>query len=471
MSEAELYVIRARLQGGIWNKAERGELRYSLPIGFIWGDSDGEVLLDPDEGIANAIRTVFEKFSEFGSIRQVWAWLRRQNAPFPSRPHPGADVRWVPATYHAIREIMCNPLYAGAYHYGKTRREAYIDGEGRVRKKVRVLPRSEWRVLIRGHHHGFVDWETFEMNQARISRNMRPRSDRPGGAIREGPALLQGLAACGTCGRRLAVVYGGGNSRHSYNCSEIVSADDHTKYCTRIGGPQIDRAVTDAFLKAIEPAAVEAAIEAERQLEFDSDAAVEQWRLQVERAEYEADKAARRYNSVEPENRLVARGLESEWEKRLSELSAAQAELEDRKRRRPHELTALERERLRDLSGNLAVVWHAPTTTNRDRKELLQLLLEAGCTRAIITYGNEGSEGMDADGHYKVPCLPGVVVSTVGAGDAYASACVAGLYKGLGLEQAMWIGAANAASVVGTLGAKNGVLTWENAILESGIEV
>jgi DNA invertase Pin-like site-specific DNA recombinase len=376
MSEAELHTIRARLLGGIRSKATRGELRYGLPIGLVWGEADGEILLDPDEAVRNAVRTVFEKFPELGSVRQVWVWFRSESALLPSRPRQGADVRWAAPTYHGLYAILTNPLYAGAYHFGRTRQEAYIDKNGRVRKKVRYLPRSEWRVFIKDHHAGYIDWDTFEMNQSRLKRNARARAGQPGGAIREGAALLQGLATCGHCGRRLRVAYQGDNSTPAYHCVDTTAAGDRTVYCLRIGGVHVDRAVADAFLNAIQPASVQAAIEAERQLEADHDAAAEHWRLQVERAQYEADKAARRYRSVEPEHRLVARGLESEWEKRLRELSAAKAELEERLRRRPRELTAAERERLHDLSGDLATVWHAPTTSDRDRKELLQLLLE-----------------------------------------------------------------------------------------------
>jgi DNA invertase Pin-like site-specific DNA recombinase len=376
MSEAELHVLRARLLGGIRNKAERGELRFGLPIGFVWGEADGEVLFDPDEAITNAVRTVFEKFTELGSIRQVWIWFRSQNLMFPSRAHPRAEVRWISATYHALHGVLNSPVYAGAYRYGRTRHERYIDKTGRVRKKVRVLPRSEWQVFIKDHHPGFIDWETYEMNQARIGKNARPGPHQPGGAIREGAALLQGLATCGRCGRKLKVHYEGRKASPGYHCPGSTMVSGRALNCLRIGGVRVDRAVANAFLKAVEPAAVEASIVAEQLLEADRDAAIEQWRLQVERAQYEAEKAERRYRAVEPENRLVARGLESEWEKRLTELAAAKVELEDRERRRPRELTAAERERLQALGGDLTIVWHAPTTTDRDRKELLQSLLE-----------------------------------------------------------------------------------------------
>jgi DNA invertase Pin-like site-specific DNA recombinase len=379
MSEAELHVIRARLLGGIRNKAQRGELRRGLPIGFVWGDADGEVRFDPDEAVTQAIRTVFEKFAETGSVRQVWVWLRSQKLLFPSRPHVQAPLRWIPPTYHALHGVLTSPVYAGAYRYGRTRHERYIDKEGQVRKKSRLLPRAEWQVLIQDHHPGFIDWDTYEMNQARLAKNTRPLPHQPGGAIREGAALLQGLATCGRCGRKLKVYYSGKYSTPGYHCPGSTLVNGRAVYCLRIGGVRIDRAVSDAFLDTVEPVGIEAALEAERILDADRDTALAQWRLQVERAEYEAQRAERRYRAVEPENRLVARSLEAEWETRLGEMAAAKTELEHHQRTRLRPLTEAERNHLRALGTDLQRAWSAPSTTDRDRKELLQTLIEEVC--------------------------------------------------------------------------------------------
>jgi DNA invertase Pin-like site-specific DNA recombinase len=379
MSEAELHVIRARLLGGIRNKAQRGELRRGLPIGFVWGEADGEVRFDPDEAVTHVVRTVFGKFAETGSARQVWVWFRGQKLQFPSRPHMHAPVRWIPPTYHALHSVLTSPVYAGAYRYGRSRSERYIDKKGQLRKKSRLLPRSEWQVLIKEHHPGFIDWDTYEMNQVRLAKNTRPLPHQSGGAIREGAALLQGLATCGRCGRKLKVYYQGKYSTPGYHCPGSTLANGRAVYCLRIGGVRIDRAVGDAFLEAVEPAGVEAAFEAERMLNTDRDAALAQWRLQVERAQYEAQRAERRYRTVEPENRLVARSLEAEWETRLGELAAAKTELENHQRVHPRLLTDVERAQLQTLDTDLKSVWSAPSTTDRDRKELLQSLLEEVC--------------------------------------------------------------------------------------------
>jgi DNA invertase Pin-like site-specific DNA recombinase len=382
MSEAELHVLRARLNGGIRNKAARGELQRALPVGFVWGEKDGEVLFDPDEAVRNAIRTVFEKFAEMGSVRQVWIWFRTEKLLFPSRPHTGSNIRWITPTYHAIHTILDSPVYAGVYLYGRSRHERYIDSNGQMCKRVRRLPPSEWQVFIRDHHQGFIDWETYEMNKARIARNTRPGPHQAGGAIREGAALLQGLACCGHCGRKLHVYYQGKSSTPGYYCPGNTLVNGKAFWCLRIGGVHIDRAVADAFLNAITPAGVEAALQAEREIEADRDAALVQWQHHVDRSQYEANAAERRYRAVEPENRLVARNLETEWEKKLGELAAAKDELEQRRRLPSRQLTEMQRDSLRALGTDLRSVWIAQTTTDRDRKELLQTLLEEVIIRA-----------------------------------------------------------------------------------------
>jgi DNA invertase Pin-like site-specific DNA recombinase len=377
MSEAELHVIRARLEGGIRNKAHRGELRRGLPVGLVWGEEDGEVLLHPDEAVKGAIRTVFARFAEQGSVRQVWLWFRSQGLPFPLQTTRLAEIRWVVPTYAAIHHVLTNPAYAGVYAYGKTRRERYVDEAGRVRQRARHLPRSEWEVMITDHHAGYIDGETFEANQARIGSNTRPRAHEAGaGAVREGAALLQGLASCGRCGRRLAVYYSGRYATPGYYCPAGTIANGRGTYCLRVGGRHLDEAVAAAFLAALTPAGIEASLVAAERLEADYDGSLAQWRLEVERARYAAARAERRYQAVEPENRLVARGLESEWEQRLRDLAAAEAELATRERRRPRELKSEEREAIRVLGADLERVWTAPTTTDRDRKQLMRTLLD-----------------------------------------------------------------------------------------------
>lgn len=376
MSEAELHILRARLEGGIRNKAARGELRRGLPVGFVWGDADGEVRFHPDEAVTSAIRAVFTRFAELGSVRQVWLWFRSEQLSFPLQTHGVEGIRWVAPTYTAIHHMLTNPVYAGAYVYGRTRRERYVATDGTIQQRIRRLPRAEWGVLLPNHHEGFIDWETYEANQARIDSNVHPHPHLPGGAVREGAALLQGLATCGHCGRRLHTHYSGRSAAPGYHCSGKDLVEGRGVYCLTVGGIQIDEAITTAFLAALTPAAVDAALVAAQQVDTDDKAALAQWRLAVERARYEAERAERRYRAVEPENRLVARGLETEWEQRLRDLEVAQRELEAREHQRRRALGQIDADRLHALGDDLRRVWAAPTTTDRDKKELLRALLE-----------------------------------------------------------------------------------------------
>jgi len=378
MSEAELHVLRARLNGGIRNKAKRGELRRGLPVGFVWGEVPGDVRFHPDEQVTTAITTVFERFAEMGSARRVWLWFRTEGVRFPLQMVQGGEIRWQAASYTAIHHVLTNPVYAGAYVYGKTRQETVLDSSGVRRKRVRKLPRSEWQVLIPDHHPGFIDWQTYEDNQERLAKNTRPRPHKKsgGGAVREGSALLQGLAICGHCGRRLRTHYRGRNSSPGYHCPGKHIVEGRGVYCLNVGGVQIDEAVTRAFLAALEPAKLTAAIAAAERLEIDREATLKQWRLDVERAEFEASRAERRYRAVDPDNRLVARGLEREWEEKLTALETAKVEFARREQQRPHTLSDAERAHLLQTDPDLANVWQAETTKPRDRKELLRTLIE-----------------------------------------------------------------------------------------------
>jgi hypothetical protein len=244
------------------------------------------------------------------------------------------------------------------------------------RTRVRKLPRCQWQVLIAAHHPGFIDWQTYEANQARIARNTRPGPHKVGGAVREGRALLQGIASCGHCGRRLHTHYRGRNAAPGYHCPGKVLVEGRGVYCLNVGGVQIDEAVTQTFITALEPAKLAAGLAAAERLEADREATLKQWRLGVERASFEASRAERRYRAVDPDNRLVARGLEREWEEKLTALESAKVELARRERRRPRALCQEERDRLLKIGPDLATVWRAATTTARDRKELLRTLIE-----------------------------------------------------------------------------------------------
>ena len=375
MSEAELYVLRARLNGGIRNKAARGELRRGLPVGMIWGDADGEVRLHPDEAVRTAIASIFARFAETGSARRVWLWFRSDGLRLPTQMVPKAEILWVEASstpsIGSEQSCLRRRLYVRQDTPGDD-----TDGSGAAKKRMRHLPQSEWQVLIKEHHEGYIDWRTYEANQARLAANTRPGPHNAGQAVREGSALLQGLASCGHCGRRLKTHYSGRNAAPGYHCAGKIIVEGRGCYCLNVGGVQIDAAFAKTFLAAIEPAKLTATVAAAERLEADTEATLKQWRQAVERAAYEAKRAERRYRAVDPDNRLVARGLEREWEQRLADLAAANQELARRLEQRPRVLSQEERDRLLGLGADLAAVWDAPTTTPRDQKELLRALIE-----------------------------------------------------------------------------------------------
>jgi DNA invertase Pin-like site-specific DNA recombinase len=384
MAESELHVLRARLEGGIKNKAARGELRRGLPVGLIWGEADGEICFHPDEAVTGVLRAVFGQFAVSGSVRATWLWLRAQQLRWPLQQavylhgKPG-EITWVEPAYHAVHTTLTHPAYAGAYVYGRTRDERYLGPDGALRTRRRKLPRDQWEVLIPGHHPGFIDWDTYLANQARIGANIRPQASQPGtGAVREGCALLQGLATCGSCGRKLAIFYRGpAKTVPNYYCqgpAELV--DGRGARHMNVGGQAIDAAVAGAFLAALQPAALHACLQAAGQIEHGHDAALDQHRRQVEQARYNASRAERRYRAVDPDNRLVARGLETEWNTALQQLADAEAELARRQAARPKTLSPAERAAILALGDDLGQVWDAPTTTSKDRKQLLRTLLE-----------------------------------------------------------------------------------------------
>lgn len=376
MSEAELHVLRARLNGGIRNKAARGQLRRGLPIGLVWGEADGEVRLHPDAAVTGALGAVFDRFREMGSARRVWLWFRSEALPFPSQAPGCSAIQWLTPTYTKIHQVLTNPVYAGAYVYGKTRQGRYIDDHGDVRQRLKRLPPAEWSVLIHDHHPGFIDWATFEANQVRLASNTRPTPHDSAGALREGAALLQGMALCGHCGRKLLVAYSGRNAVPTYYCPGDNIANGRGEACLRMGGQKIQQAVTATVLAAVQPVALQAALDAATALDSATDAALVQWQHQLEQARYQAQLAQRRYHNVDPDNRLVARGLEAAWEQALQVVHTAEQELQRRQHQQPHALTPAERDAILGLANDLDTVWSAPSTTDRDRKELLRALLE-----------------------------------------------------------------------------------------------
>jgi DNA invertase Pin-like site-specific DNA recombinase len=374
MSEAELHLIRARLDGGLRNKAARGELKLPLPVGLD-RDDDGRITLSADEQVRHAIERVFALWQRFGSARQVALELIAEEQLLPRRTVGQRRIRWARASYGAVHDFLTNPAYAGTFVFGRKRREKHLDQDGRLRVHDREVPMHEWSVCLPEHHPGYVSWPEYLQTRERLANNVRPRGEG-GGAAREGGALLQGLARCGRCGRRMQVGYSGTNGTvPRYLCVRGLILHGTGQSCQSLGGGRLDKAVAKAFLEAVTPAAIGATAGALSELQDQHEQRVVGQRLAVERARFEADRARRQFDACEPEHRLVARTLEAAFEAALAALEREEGKLAALEQARPAPLSDDERAALARLARDLPRIWNAPTTTDRDRKELLRTLL------------------------------------------------------------------------------------------------
>jgi DNA invertase Pin-like site-specific DNA recombinase len=385
MSEAELHLIRSRLTAGLRHKAARGELRQFLPVGFDY-DETGAVVITPDEAVVEAIATVFRRFAELGTGRQVLLSLREDGLLVPRRPTRTGRVHWASATYPAVHDFLTNPVYAGAFVFGRTRTEKRIDPSGKLVQRTSLLPREQWAVLIPDHHPGFIDWATYEANTTRLRENWRPPRGFGGGAPREGTALLQGRLRCGRCSRLMQTGYSGTNGNcPRYLCARAKQLYGGDKACQSIGGRRLEQRVLDEIFAVLEPAALSATAQALTDAEKAHAATLRAFELSVERARYEADRARRQYDAVEPENRLVARTLERALESKLAALRQAEHDLLAARARRPVRLTDTELAWLSRAGADVRAIFAAPSTTFRERKQLLRAIV----SEVVITIDSE----------------------------------------------------------------------------------
>jgi DNA invertase Pin-like site-specific DNA recombinase len=376
MSEAELHLIRSRLTAGLKHKAAKGELKQCLPVGLDYTD-DNQVTITPDEAVAEAIGTVFRRFDELGSARQVLLSLREDGLLLPRRHAGSKRISWQSATYPAVHDVLTNPAYAGAYVFGRTRTEKRVDATGRVITRVRLLPRDQWAVLIPDHHPGYIPWSQYEANTARLRANWRVPRGHGGGPPREGRALLQGLLQCGRCGRIMQTGYSGpqGNSPR-YVCARGQQLYGTGPGCQSIGGGRLEKTVLAQLFAILEPASLEATAKALAEADAHYRQRLAVFELAVERARYEAERAHRQYDAVEPENRLVARTLERALEDKLAALRHAENDLATQRARRPVTLTDEEAAWIRRAGTDVAKVFHAATTTIVERKQLIRAVID-----------------------------------------------------------------------------------------------
>jgi DNA invertase Pin-like site-specific DNA recombinase len=376
MSEAELHVLRARLQGGILNKARRGELVIRPPIGLIY-NSEGRLVLDPDKQVQDAVRLLFDTFRRTGSAMATVRTFRRENLLFPRRVYWGpqkGDAVWGVLGLSQVLRILHNPRYAGAFVYGRSHTRKTVDGG----LQILHVPKEEWDTLIPGAHAGYVSWEDYEQNQRRLRESAQAMGrDRRKSPPREGPALLQGLILCGRCGERMTVRY---HSREGGLWPEYLCQRDGIEHakpkCQQIPGAGIDQAIGELLVEAVSPVALEVALCVQQELQCRIEEADRLRQKQVERAQYEADLARRRYMRVDPDNRLVADSLEAEWNSKLRTLSETQQERERQREQDRKVLSEPQRATILALATDFPALWRDPNTPDRERKRMIRLLLE-----------------------------------------------------------------------------------------------
>jgi hypothetical protein len=373
MSEAELHIMRARLEGGRWNKAGRGEFGFNMPRGYLKRPS-GEVCLDPDERVRETVRLVFDVFERRCSVHGVMRYLVDHSIALPDRARSGparGEVVWRRPHRGSIINMLTNPTYAGAYAYGRRGPDERGVAAGRHRRARPSRDPEDWRVLLQDRWPAYITWDTFEENQRRLMANRSKHRGVPRG----GPSLLAGLLYCGRCGCRMVTCYRNNGRDLRYGCTRH-QVNYGAPHCQALSGAALDALVSGLVLEVLRPSAVEVSLAMAEDVELERTARQRQWALRLEQARYGVERAERQYNAVEPENRLVVRTLERRWEEALAAEAALREEHTRFLAREPIRLSAADREAIRRLSEDVPALWHAGTTTGVERKEIARLLLE-----------------------------------------------------------------------------------------------
>jgi DNA invertase Pin-like site-specific DNA recombinase len=370
MSEAELHVLQQRMWQGALQKARRGELLSKGPVGYV---RDGDKLVfDPDEQAQMVTRMVFELFERFGSMHAVLRHFVAEGIRMPVRPASGPNkgqLEWRRANQTGIKNMLTHPVYAGAYVFGQSSQSK----KSRQTKRPYRLPRDEWMVLLKDRFPAYITWSQYEENQKRLGQNRSLQTSR--GSVRHGRALLSGLLVCGRCGYRFRTLYGGRASHPSYRCTALMTLYGEPS-CQHLKAESFDNEVVRLAMLALAPSALSVSCQVANDVQQQRDATETLWNQRLERAVYEAERAARQFHAVEPENRLVARTLEAAWEEKLR----AQRELQEQHERdlqaQPQPLTAEDQSRIERLAADVPALWNAETTTDADRKEILREIID-----------------------------------------------------------------------------------------------
>ena len=376
MSEAELHVLQVRLRGGILSKAERGELRLPLPVGFIY-HANGQVVLDPDKQVQESVRLFFQTFRRTGAASATVKAFGQQGLKFPRRlrkgPHKG-ELVWGELSLSRALQMLHNPRYAGAFFYGRTRTRKTLEGRTIWERR----PSDQWHTLRREAHEGYISWEEYQDNERRLRETAQARGvDRRRSPPREGPALLQGLILCGVCGQRMTVRYHRrfGKTVPDYVCQRY-GIEHGQPICQSIPGASIDAAIGELLVEAVTPMALEVALTVQQELQSRFDETDRLRRQQVERARYEVALAKRRYMQVDPDHRLVADALEADWNAKLRTLTEAQEEYERQRVADQRVLGEEQRAQIMALASDFPRLWRDARTPQRERKRMVRLLLE-----------------------------------------------------------------------------------------------
>jgi DNA invertase Pin-like site-specific DNA recombinase len=373
MSEAEQYWMRLRLEGGRLSKARRGELFMTPPAGYEWNATTRRFRFDPDEHVQRAVRLVFDRFRLDGTAYGVARYFLRHGLKIPARELGGSHpICWREPSSSLVLRMLHSPIYAGAYVFGRSEeRLRLIDGKLR-RRHVKRFPQEAWKTCLRDHHPAYISWEEFMTNQRKLHDNRTNlKSEDPRGAAREGHALLQGLVLCGRCGHRMHVQYSGPTRRPVYDCYPKLGSVP----CWNVPARPLDEAVAKLFLDAMNPSEIELGLLVVRETERQATEIDRQWQLRRERVRYEAQLAERRYKAVDPDNRVIARTLEREWNDKLAEVEELDREHQEVRRHEKVELTEEDRARIVSLAKDLPAVWSAETTTPAERKNLLRMVV------------------------------------------------------------------------------------------------
>jgi DNA invertase Pin-like site-specific DNA recombinase len=375
-AQAELHIIRARLHGAKLNKAQKGELRFPVPVGFVY-DGD-KIVLDPDQEVQGAVRAVFELFEQENSAYRVVQRFHQLGLRFPRRAYGGAwdgKLIWGRLTHSRVIGVLANPCYAGTYVFGRHQSCKKIDATGEICSRSRRVPEDQWRVVIPDHHPGYITRDQFLANRKRLADN-RTNIETLAGPAREGLCLLQGLLLCGICGRRLTVRYtGNGGLYPIYECNWRSRDGLPLRHCMSLAAGPLDDAITERVLTAVTPLTIKLALVALTGLEERDKLISAQWHRRIERARYEAELAERRYEEVDPSNRLIASTLEKRWNDAMQRMADLEAELAAFERQALRSVTAEQKRQILQLGRDFPRLWKARTTSACDRKRMLRLLI------------------------------------------------------------------------------------------------